>query len=103
MESLENQIEELKAKHGVIFKLEVPTDSGEQILLLRKLDRVTYAAGSKLMEKNELDAAEMFLRSLTVGGTISVEEIIKDFDAMRTASALLAEIITPKRGNVTKL
>ena len=100
---LEQQIKELKAKHGVIFKLEIPTDDGEEILLLRKLDRITYKAGSKILEKDEIEASEVFIRALTVGGTCDADKICKDFDALRTASSLLADIVAPKSGNVTKL
>lgn len=92
---------ELKAKYGTIYKLDIPTDEGEKTLILRKLDRVTYSAGAKMMEKDELQAAEMFLRSLTVEGP--VEDIIKDFDALRVASTLLVEVIGTRTGNVAKL
>jgi hypothetical protein len=94
-------LQELKAKYKTLFKLNIPTDNGEKTLYLRKLDRVTYSAGAKLMEKDELQAAEMFLRSLTVGG--DVEEIIADFDSLRVASSLLVEVIGTKTGNVAKL
>jgi hypothetical protein len=100
--SKEVNLEELKAKYTTIYKLDIPTDEGEKVLYLRKLDRVTYSAGAKLMEKDELQAAEMFLRSLTVGGD-DVEEIIKDFDSLRVASALLVEVIGTRTGNVARL
>lgn len=105
---LEKQIAELKAKHGALYRLDIPINlgknpEGEETLILKSLDRVTYSAGAKIMEKDELQAAELFLRSLTVGGTVDVEEIIKDFNALRAAAPLLVEIIAPKVGNVTKL
>ena len=103
MSDLNEQISELKAKHGTIYKLDIPTDDGDKCLLLRKLDRVTYAAGSKLMQKDELQAAEMFLRSLTVGGDVDVEDIINDFDSLRIAASLLVDVIATKTGNVAKL
>ena len=102
MENLEVQIAELKKKHTQLYKLDIPTEGGDKVLILRKLDRVTYSAGMKIMEKDELQAAEVFLRSLTVGGD-NVEEIIKDFDALRTASQLLVDVIGVKKGNVARL
>jgi len=96
------ELKELKAFYKTLFKLEVPTEDGDKVLYLRKLDRVTYSAGQKLLEKDELQAAEMFLRSLTVGGD-DVEAIISDFDSLRTASSLLIDVIGSKTGNVTKL
>lgn len=98
-----DEIKKLKAEHGTIYRLDIPTAEGEETLILKSLDRVTYSAGAKIMEKDELQAAELFLRSLTVGGTVDVEEIIKDFNALRAAAPLLVEIIAPKVGNVTKL
>ena len=99
---MEELIEQLKTKHSELFRLDIPTSNGDKVLILRKLDRVTYSAGMKIMEKDELQAAEVFLRSLTVGGD-NVEEIIKDFDALRTASQLLVDVIGVKKGNVARL
>jgi hypothetical protein len=43
----------------------------------------------------------MFLRSLTVSGP--VEDVIKDFEALRIAASLLGSVITTRSGNVAKL
>lgn len=96
-------IQELKNKHGELFKFEIPQgEDGDVVtLLLRKLDRVTYSAGIKLLEKNELQAAELFLRALTVFGP--VEDVIKDFESLRVASTLLGTVVGTKTGNVTRL
>lgn len=102
MKNFEKEIEELKQKHSTLYRFDVPTEDGDKVLILRKLDRVTYSAGLKLMEKDELQATEMFLRSLTVGGD-NVEEIIKDFDALRICSKLLVDVIGTRTGNVQKL
>lgn len=91
----------LKSKHGKVYKLDIPTDEGEKTLYLRKIDRLTYKAAMKMMEKDELDASEMILRALTVEG--DAEEIIKDFDALRVASSLLIEVIGTRTGNVAAL
>ena len=94
-------INELKEKYGKIFKLEIPTDEGDKVLILRKIDRLTYKAAMKMMEKDELSASEMMLRALTVEG--DAEEVIKDLDSLRTAAALLVEVIGVKTGNVQAL
>ena len=94
---------ELKQKHGELFKFEIPNSDETEttVLILRKLDRVTYSAGVKLLEKNELQAAELFLRALVVFGP--VEEVIKDFEKLRVASGLLGTVVGVKPGNVTRL
>ena len=99
-------IEELKEKYGRIYELEIPfeDDAGEvttEFLYLRKLDRKTYSAGAKIMQKNEMQGVEMFLRSLTVQG--DVEKVISDFDALRTAAELIVEVIGVRPGNVRKV
>lgn len=102
-ETLDQQIERLKAEHGTLFRLDLPYNNGEATILLKSLDRVTYAAAAKLLEKDEMLATETILRSLTVGGDITAEDVIKDFESLRAAAPLLVEIITPKTGNVTRL
>ena len=96
-------IEELKAKHNTkkIYQLDVPTDGGIKTLYLKKIDRITYKAAMKMMEKDELDASAMILRSLTVHGPF--DEIIEDFDDLRAAAQLLVEVIGVRTGNVVVL
>ena len=100
-------IQELKQKHGLIYLLEIPvvdeTTGEEEIecLYVRKLDRKTYSAGSKISQKNETQGVEFFLRSLTVHG--DVEKVINNFDALRSATELIVEVISVKSGNVTRL
>tara|TARA_R110002020_G_C16103417_1_gene758875 strand:+ start:216 stop:524 length:309 start_codon:yes stop_codon:yes gene_type:complete len=98
----DKEIIQLKTKYGAIFQLDIPTDEGDKTIILRKLDRATYSAGSKLMEKDELLAAETFLRGLYIGGD-ELEPIIKDFESLRVAASLLADVIGTRTGNVRKL
>ncbi|BAQ92548.1 hypothetical protein [uncultured Mediterranean phage uvMED] len=97
----EEKILELKREYGTIYKLDIPLGDEEETLILKALDRKTYSVGIKLMEKDELQAGEMFLRSLAVAG--DVEAVINDFEALRIAVSLLAEVIGTRTGNVAKL
>lgn len=98
----EKKIEELKAKYSGLFKMEVPMSDGTtEELILRDLDRKTFAAVSKIAAKDELQSVEVFLRSLTVDG--DAEKVIKDFKALLSASHLVTEIIEVKPGNVARL
>jgi len=92
---------ELKEKYGKVFKLDIPTDNGEKVLYLRKIDRLTYKAAMSMMEKDELEASAMILRALTVHG--DAEEIINEFDDLRVAGSLLVEVIGTRTGNVAVL
>lgn len=101
-ENKELTVEELKAKYGVIFKLEVPmSDGSTEELIVKKVGRREFEAGSKLLQKNEMQGLEFFLRALAIQG--NPEAIISDFDAMRSAGELMADIIAVKTGNVTRL
>lgn len=102
-EEISKEIEELKGKYSSLFRLDVPMEDGTAVLLLRPLDRVTYSASIKLMQKDELQAGEMILKSLKVGGD-DIAPVIKDFESLRVATELLIEVITPRAGgNVAKL
>lgn len=95
-------VEELKAKYGAIYQMDVPmSDDTEEVLILKKVNRLDFAAGSKIMQKDEMQGVEYFLRALTVQG--DAEKVIKDFDALRSSAELLAEIITVKTGKLVKL
>jgi hypothetical protein len=104
---LELTIAELKAKYGKLYELIVPVeneDTGEVedvVLILRKLDRKTFSAAQKLLVKNELQAVELFIKSLTVQGDFN--KVLENFDALRTASELMIEIIGVNEGNVRAL
>ena len=91
-------IEELKEKHGKLFALTIPTDGEPIELILKKVGRRDYAAGSKLSQKDEMQGVEYFLRALTVKG--DVDTVIKDFELLRIAADLLIEVIGVKEGNV---
>ena len=95
-------IEELKDKHGKLFLISVPmSDDTITELVVKKVNRRDFDAGSKILQKNEMQGVEYFLKALTVKG--DVEAVIKDFDALRAAAELIIEVITVKVGNVKAL
>ena len=94
----------LKEKYGTIHLLEVPEteDNPAKVLILRKIDRVTYSAFQKILEKDTLQAAEMVLKSLRVGGD-EIKPIVDDLDQLRAAADCLIDILAAPKGNVVKL
>lgn len=96
-------IEELKAKHGVVYTLEIPEENGEKniTLYLRKLDRQTYSAVSKVIQKDELQATEVLLKSLYIGGD-DISKVTESFDNLRSASNAIVEILKAKEGTLKK-
>lgn len=96
--------DELKKTNSVVYWLDIPESDDEpaKVIFLRKLDRVTYSAGQKLLEKDTLQAAEMMVKSLYIGGD-ALEGILNDLDQLRVCANLMADVIATKAGNVRKL
>tara|TARA_R110000796_G_scaffold73842_5_gene165894 strand:- start:9151 stop:9462 length:312 start_codon:yes stop_codon:yes gene_type:complete len=96
--------DELKKKHNVIYWLDIPAsdESEAKVIFLRKMDRLTYSAGQKILEKDTLQAAEMMIKSLFIGGD-DLAPIFADFDQFRVTADLMAEVMATKSGNVRKL
>jgi hypothetical protein len=101
---MEKIFEELKKTHKTVYWLDIPAseDEKDKVIFLRKIDRVTYSAGQKLLQKDTLQAAEMMLKSLYIGGD-ALAPILADFDQLRTAADLLSDVIGTVSGNVRKL
>jgi len=96
------KIAELKAEHGEnIFQITVPVDGKDVVFVLKEVDRLTYKAGTKMADSDEMEAASMYLRALTIYG--DVEPVIKNFASLRAAAGLLLDVITPPKGNVVRL
>jgi len=98
-------LEELKNKYGTIHELTVPLDEDGNktaTIYLRKLDRKTYQAASKVIQRDELDGAEVLIKNLWVDGD-DVKTIIDNFDALRAASIQLVKLLTPFEGSLKKV
>ncbi len=97
-------IEELKQKYGTVYTLEIPTsESGTEFLTvyLKKLDRQTYSAVSRIIQKDELQATEVLLKNLYIGGDELVK-ITEDFDNLRSASNAIVPILQAKEASLKK-
>ncbi len=98
-------LEELKKQHGTINELTVFLDEdGKETstIYLRKLDRKTYQAASRVIQKDELEGAEVLIKNLYVGGD-DYKIIIENFDALRAASIQLVKLLTPFEGSLKKV
>ncbi len=100
---MEKELQELKAKFGTVYTITVPVgdDDKQSTFYLKKIDRIVFSAAMKLMETDELDAAEFMIKSLWVGG-VAASIIIEDFDALRSAAKLLVTILKSKEGSIKK-
>lgn len=98
-------VEGLKRKHStsVIWRVDIPLDGEEVTLYLKKLDRVTYLAATKVLQTDELQATEIFLKNLTVHGNEKLPQIINELDSLRAAQATLLEVLSVKEAGIKKL
>jgi hypothetical protein len=97
-------LDELKAKHGTVYTLEIPTNeegSEKATIYLRKLDRLTFTAVSKVIQKDELQATEVLLKALYIGGD-ELSSILNDFDNLRSASNAIVPMLQAKEASLKK-
>jgi hypothetical protein len=98
-------IEELKSKYGSVNELTVPLDAeGEKIatIYLRDIDRKTYSAATKVIQKDELEGTEVILKNLYVGGD-NISLVIENFNALRACSVALVKLLTPYDATLKKI
>jgi hypothetical protein len=98
----EKTMKELKSEYGTVWTLTVEREDGKEVSVhLRSLDRKIYKLVMTFMANDQLKGVEAFLRNLTVGGD-DVNLIIEDFEALRSASYTILELIEPKEGVLKK-
>ena len=98
------ELAELKVKHGVVYTLEVPLNdelTEYATIFMRKLDRTTFQVASKLILKDELQAVEMLIKNLRIGGD-DATKITNDFEALRCASNTVLPMLQAREGTLKK-
>ncbi len=94
---------ELKAKHGTVYQVAATNSEDEvKVIFLKKLDRKAYDVSAAILKKNELQGIEVMLKALYIGGD-DINDIINDFDALRSAANQLVELVTIKPGAIKKI
>ena len=108
-EALLQELKELKAKNEgkALFRIDVYLDDQEdeefkRSIIVRKPNRITRTAGEQMVQKDTFKAVEVYLRGMYIGGD-DLDEIIKNDDAIQAIGEPLIDIITVKKGNVTRV
>jgi hypothetical protein len=106
---LGEELKELKAKHESkkIYQLDVFLDDEEdeeykRTVFLVKPNRIVRTAGENMVQKDSFKALEVYLRGMYIGGD-DVAEIIKNDDAMVSIGEPILDIISVKKGNITRV
>jgi len=98
-------LEELKAKYGVIRTLTVPLDEDDEskfsVIHLRKPDKQTRDMASKLAQKSSESAIKAVLNSLYVGGD-SLKEIYESEDAMESLEYAVVQLLKVQQTTIKK-
>jgi hypothetical protein len=106
MEKEISLLEELKAKYGKVYTVEVQLDEDDltkkAIIYLRKPDKTTRAMVSKFVSSNKIDnAIEAALKNLYIGGD-KLELILQNDDAMASCDEVIAELLTVQKATLKK-
>ena len=95
----------LQATHKPLFTVEIPSgEDGEEnrTIFLKKFDRPLLAITQKLAAGNDaLKAVETFIKGTYVGGD-NMDEILTDFDMLRSLEGVIVELISVKRASLKK-
>ena len=99
-----DKYKELEKTHGKVHILKVPLDDEKTkfaILFLKSMTRTVYSMVSKMLEKDELQATEVLINSLWIGGD-DKELVTKDFEALHSASFVCGKLLKPREAELKK-
>lgn len=98
-------IEELKAKYGRIYTIDVPLDDEDETKIatihLRKPDRITHSLVSKLVSNDSVKAIEAALKNLYVGGD-KLDLVTSNDDALLSCESAIVEMMQKKQAVLKK-
>lgn len=100
-----DNLEELKAKYGVIRTLTIPLDEDDEtkvaVIHLRKPDKQTRDMASKLAQKSSENAIKAVLNALYVGGD-SLKEVYESEDAMESLEYAVVKLLAVQQTIIKK-
>ncbi len=103
-EAVQERLDAVAKKHKVptVYELKIPMDdegNDYAIGYIKKPSRASLGAAMSLINTNPLKANEIILKSNWLEGD---ERILNDDDAFMSASVLLEEVITIRKGEIKK-
>ena len=88
------EIKELKAKHGRIFRLTAVDDAGNKFEgFVKTPDRKTLAAAMKIGKSDPMKFNEIILRNIWLSGDEKLKELNENEELLRGVYAQLGEVI----------
>lgn len=95
---------ELKAKHKKVSILKVPLNdemTEHAVLFLKAMDRAVYSSVNKMLEKDELQATQVLINSLWIGGDAK-DLVTVEFETLQAASFVCGELLKPRKAELKK-
>lgn len=99
----EEEVKALVEKYPKSYAAIFETESGESACIyLKKVEREIFVQGNKFMSaKDELTTCEYLLKNIWIGG-YPVDEILKDFEALKNCAATIIPVLFVKAGELKK-
>lgn len=98
------ELTNLKSQYGTVYELTVAINDDETefaTFLLRKLDRETYSQTMKIMQKDAIQAIELIVKKLWVGGD-DINLALNDFDVLRALESPVASLYNTRSADIKK-
>lgn len=96
---------ELQKSHKPLYTITIPVDDeGTEFrtIYLKRFDRVTLSAVQKIATgPDALKAVEVFIKNTYVGGD-DVQEVLANFEMVRSLEAVVVEMISVKKASISK-
>jgi hypothetical protein len=101
-EELEQELTALKAKHKIVFTIEVPIeDEGTATLFLKKPDRTSRSIIGKLASTDTSKAIEAGLKNLYIGGD-TLATVLTNDDALVSCEDAIVEMLMVQKAVLKK-
>ena len=105
-EELDIEFNILKNKYETVYTVTVPVSDSEDeetnyTFFIREMDRATYKQAINVMAKDSLQAIELLMKNLWVGGD-DVKIVFEDFKVLRSLESPLAELFNTRRADIKK-
>lgn len=103
-EKLLKEYNELVGKHKKVSILKVPLNdelTEHAVLFLKPMDRAVYSSVNKVLEKDELQATQLLINSLWIGGDAK-ELVTNEFETLQSASFVCGELLKPRKAELKK-
>ncbi|CAB4126718.1 hypothetical protein UFOVP87_9 [uncultured Caudovirales phage] len=99
----EEEVTALVTKYPKSYAAVFENEQGENVCVyLKKIEREVFVQGNKFMSsKDELTTCEYLLKNIWIAG-YPVEDILKDFDALKNCAATIIPVLFVKAGELKK-